>query len=435
VPDLSLEQFAALVSIPPEQIGEWASAGLLDPTGTGHFGDLDMPRVMTIRRYETLGYTLRQLADAIASGELQPFLGEYLYPREAPLSLNDAAERVGLEPHELQDLRTALGFKRDTFLESDLELISAFQAMRGSGMPPEATLEGARVMGDALRRLAESEVRLVHVHIHERLTEEGVDEDEATRQISALQDAVIPLLDRIVQLIHHEHLLYADIEDAYVHLVPSETAAGHGSVDTTIAFIDLASFTTLTETEGDQAAMELVTRIDTLVRTLVLEHDGKVVKHIGDELMLAFRRPADAVAFATALTERAAADPDTPVLRTGIHTGPAIYRGGDYIGTTVNIAARVTGVAAPGETLVTEAVARQVTDGAPLEPVGVRMLRGAAQPLQLHRLARTSQQRDPVCGNLVDAPPAARVREGDNELWFCSQACLRTYLTKEQVSA
>jgi adenylate cyclase len=117
------------------------------------------------------------------------------------------------------------------------------------------------------------------------------------------------------------------------------------------------------------------------------------------------------------------------------HAGPAIYRGGDYIGTTVNIAARVADVAAAGETLVTEAVARETADGAALEPVGVRMLRGAAQPLQLYRLARKEQQRDPVCGAIVDAPPAASLREGDTELWFCSQSCLRGYLTEHQVMA
>jgi class 3 adenylate cyclase len=167
----------------------------------------------------------------------------------------------------------------------------------------------------------------------------------------------------------------------------------------------------------------------------VLEHDGKVVKHIGDELMLAFRRAADAVRFAAALDEQARRDPDIPVLRTGMHAGPAIYRGGDYIGTTVNIAARVADVAAAGETLVTEAVARETADGAALEPVGVRMLRGAAQPLQLYRLARKEQQRDPVCGAIVDAPPAASLREGDTELWFCSQSCLRGYLTEHQVMA
>jgi hypothetical protein len=46
---MSLEEFAALVSIDPGQIAEWTSAGLLDPAGTGQFGELDLLRLMTIR--------------------------------------------------------------------------------------------------------------------------------------------------------------------------------------------------------------------------------------------------------------------------------------------------------------------------------------------------------------------------------------------------
>ncbi len=434
MPDFSVDEFAALVGVSRGQVGAWAAAGLLDPARTDHFDDLDLARVMAIRRYEALGYSPHELADAIASGAIVPFLGEYLYPSGAQLSLQQAAERVGLDPGVIEGLRTALGFRRSTFLEDDLELMDAFKVITDAGLPLEAALEGARVMGDALRRLAESEIRLVHVHIHERLIGQGLTEEDAIRQGAPLQEAVIPLLDGLVQRIHHEHLLYADIEDAYVHLVPGE-ATGRGSVEATIVFIDLASFTSLTETEGDQAGVELMTRLDAIVRALALEHDGKVVKHIGDELMLAFRRAADAVRFAAALDERARHDPDIPVLRTGMHAGPAIYRGGDYIGTTVNIAARVADVAAPSETLVTEAVAREAADREALESAGVRMLRGAAQPLQLYRLVRAEQQRDPVCGEIVDAPPAARLREGDAELWFCSQSCLREYLTTEPVTA
>src|SRR5215203_3428125 len=116
-------------------------------------------------------------------------------------------------------------------------------------------------MSDALRRLAESESRLVHVHLHERRIEEGVSEEQALREVAALEDAVVPLLDGLVRRIHHEFLLYAAVEDAYLHLVDSERASGRATVETTIVFIDLASFTSLTETEGDAAAVALVTHL------------------------------------------------------------------------------------------------------------------------------------------------------------------------------
>jgi adenylate cyclase len=425
---MSLDEFAALVRLEPAQIQEWAAAGLLDPAREGRFDELDLLRLMMIRHWGTLGYGPERVAEAISSGEIEPFLGEYLYPRGARLTFDEAAERTGIDAELLRDLRTALGYSRSDFLEADLRVLESFQAIAGAGMPREALLEGARAFGDTLRRLAETEIRLVHVHIHERLLEEGVSEEEVTQRIQALQDAALPLLDAIVERVHHEHFLQASIEDAFVHLVDTEVAGGRGSVETTIVFVDMESFTELTETQGDRAAIDAMTRLDAIARPLALEHHGKLVKHIGDALMLAFRQAPDAATFAARLHDAAALDPGVPSLRIGIHAGPAIYQGGDYIGTTVNVASRVTGTAAGGQTIVTDTVAQKLGDGAPAEPVGVRMMRGAAQPMQLYRLARREVRRDPVCGRSVEAPPAARLRQGDEELWFCSEQCLRDFL-------
>jgi adenylate cyclase len=425
---MSPEEFAALVQLDPGEIGEWAAAGLLDPSGTGRFDELDVLRLLHIRERQALGYSTNEVAEGLAKGELEPFLGEYIYPRGEQLTLEEAAERLDVEAETLRGLRAALGWRREGFLESDLQLIESFKAIAAAGMPLEALMEGARVLGDTLRRLAETEVRLVHVHIHERLVEEGLAEDEVVRGTTAIEQAALPLLDGIVERVHHEHFLQALIEDAFVHLVDPEATGGRGSVDATIAFIDVESFTQLAETEGDQTAMETMTRVDSIVRGLALEHHGKVVKQIGDALMLAFRRPAEAVAFAAALHDAMRDDTSIPPLRIGMHSGPAIYRAGDYIGSTVNLASRVTTTATAGQTVLTEAVAQELDDIASVEPIGVRMLRGAARPIQLYRLARREARRDPACGQIVEEPPAARLREGDEELWFCSEQCLRDFL-------
>src|SRR4051795_9442326 len=356
---MSLEEFAALVQMQPAQIRELVEVGLLDPAGEGSFNDLDLLRLMAVRHYEALGYDAQALADGIKSGELEPFLGEYIYPREDQLTVNEAAMRVGLDRDLLDDALIALGWARRSFLEEDLRMLEGFKVIADAGMPPEATLEGARLFGDTLRRLAEALVRLVHVHIHERLLAEGSTEEEVIRRIHGLQEAALPLLDGIVERVFHEHLLQADIEDAYVHLVDTEVAGGRGSVEAAIVFIDVESFTTLTETEGDQAAIAVMSRIDSLVRALALERDGKVVKTIGDALMLAFRDPVAAVSFSGAVHDAAGRDPDLPGMRIGIHCGPAVYRAGDYVGTTVNLASRVTGVATAGQTVLTEAVAHK----------------------------------------------------------------------------
>ena len=122
---------------------------------------------------------------------------------------------------------------------------------------------------------------------------------------------------------------------------------------------------------------------------------------------------------------------DIPELHIGMHAGRAIYSAGDYIGTTVNTASRVTSASAPGETLMTETVADQLNGAETAEPVGVRMLRGVESPVRLFRLVAREEQRDPVCREMVAAPPAARLQQGATELWFCSQHCLRRFLLGE----
>lgn len=430
VTNWSLDDFAALVGRSEEDVERWRVAGLLDPNGRDSFDERDLARLLEIRRFEADGYGPEELAKAIRARELRPFLVEHLYPDTPQLSIEQAAERADIDPDQIRALRTALGLTADTLDERDLQALETFKVMSAVGLPWEAVLEGARVYGDTLRRLAETEVRLVHVHIHERLAASGVSDEEISRQIGALTDAVVPLLDGLVQWVHHQHLLQAEIEDAYLHL-PTDAAHEQGTVETTIVFLDLASFTELTQTKGDRAAMEILARLEAAVRPVALDHDGKLVKQIGDGLMLAFRRPNGAGAFARTVVEGSRSDPEIPLLHVGIHTGRAIYSAGDYIGSTVNTAARVTGASSAGEILMTEDVAKQLDADEVAEPVGVRMLRGVESPVRLYRLVVRDEQRDPVCGKLVPAPPAARLNQDHEELWFCSQDCVRRFLLSE----
>jgi adenylate cyclase len=430
ISDWSASEFAALIGRSEEEVERWRAAGLLDPSGRGSFDERDLARLLEIRRFEADGYSPEQLAKAIRARELRPFLVEHLYPDRPQLSVEQAGARAGISPDAIKALRTALGLTGDMLDERDLQALEAFKVMSAVGLPWEAVLEGARVYGDTLRRLAETEVRLVHVHIHERLEASGVPDEEISRQIGALTDAVVPLLDGLVQWVHHQHLLQAEIEDAYLHL-PSDAVREQGTVETTILFLDLASFTELTQTKGDRAAMHILARVEAAVRPVALDHDGKLVKQIGDGLMLAFRRPNGAAAFARAVVEASRHDPEIPQLHVGMHTGWAIYSAGDYIGKTVNTAARVTGASAAGEILMTEDVANQLDADEAAEPVGVRMLRGVESPVRLYRLVVRDEQRDPVCGDLVAAPPAARLSQDHEELWFCSQDCLRRFLLDE----
>lgn len=193
-------------------------------------------------------------------------------------------------------------------------------------------------------------------------------------------------------------------------------------------FVDVASFTEVTETGGDEAAARLLSHVDGMVRRGAALNDGKLVKQLGDGFMLAFYTPVGAVNYAQDL-QRAAQRSAEPVhLRIGLNTGIVIYRGGDYIGSTVNIASRVAAAAMPDQTLMTESVALEAqAAGIPVEKAGVRLVRGVDKPVTLYLLSAATHD-DPVCGAVVAEPPPGRLQRNGDEIWFCSESCLRSFL-------
>jgi class 3 adenylate cyclase len=200
----------------------------------------------------------------------------------------------------------------------------------------------------------------------------------------------------------------------------------------TIVFVDLASFTMLTETQGDDAAVRVLGRVEEILRPLVMRHGGRVVKQVGDGFMLAFRDAADAVR-ATVELRDAIAEPGIPEMRAGINTGIAVFRGSDYIGSTVNIASRVASAAMADQILLTGTTAERMRhEDLDVEEVGVRLLRGVDEPLALFRPVTVTERRDPVCGAVVPGDTGVRLHDGGRELAFCSQDCLRSYLARSE---
>jgi adenylate cyclase len=109
------------------------------------------------------------------------------------------------------------------------------------------------------------------------------------------------------------------------------------------------------------------------------------VKLLGDGAMLRFPDARRGVGAALSLVRTLSRGRDAPA-HAGVHAGPVIERDMDLFGRTVNVAARVAGVAGPGEVLVTEDVARSAADPAwSFEPAGERTLKGIADPVPLFR--------------------------------------------------
>lgn len=160
-------------------------------------------------------------------------------------------------------------------------------------------------------------------------------------------------------------------------------------------FTDLVGFTEYTDSVGDAAALQVLDSQTTIAHSVIEPRaDARLVKELGDGLMLWFEDPGAGLDSAAELLDdldAAREAGDFPLaVRMGIHYGPAIARGDDLIGQTVNIAARLSDIAGPGELLVSEDVVEALDQptSPPLRPVGPVAVKGVQTPIWVHRLAR-----------------------------------------------
>ena len=204
----------------------------------------------------------------------------------------------------------------------------------------------------------------------------------------------------------------------------------------TFLFADLSGFTALTEAHGDEHAADLVGGFCLAVRQLLAEHHAKEVKTIGDALMLRAGDPAAAIRLALRIVNDVGAQHGFPLVRVGMHTGPAVERAGDWFGATVNLAARVSAAASGGEALLTATTRDAAGDvaGVELREHGRRTFRNVSTPVQVYVAVRQGARSsaglpiDPVCRMAVDPwHGAGRLVHQGVEYCFCSLGCAGTF--------
>lgn len=402
---------------------------VLDPDADGWLDYLDVARFLTARALADPSMSMEEVFDR---ARRMPIVGEELFNWGPLRTLDEAAAATGIDVETVEALLDVVGIGSAGIPERDFEVLRMFNVAVESGLPRDAIFEILRVYADSMRRVAEAEGRLMHVYLHERMLADGVPDSEVAAHVLAVREGLSALVDPLLQFLHQRYALWAYVEDAFYHLEAADNRnAPLGSVRSTIVFVDVASFTEVTEAGGDEAAARLLNQVDGLVRRGVASKDGKLVKQLGDGFMLAFYTPAGALQYARDLQQAAKRLAQPVRLRVGLNSGIVIYRGGDYIGSTVNLASRVAGASMPEETLMTESVAQEASAaGISVEKAGVRLLRGVDNPVTLYRLAALTRD-DPVCGLSVAEPPFARLQRNGDEVWFCSESCLRRFLAAD----
>jgi adenylate cyclase len=385
--ELTLAQVAARAGVSPATVTRWVKKGLV-PGYEGRWTPAAVAYVRVVARLRARGHTLEQIKHASDSGQLAVGpIENLLSGSENRYTLAETARATGLKAALIERIFTTLGLgplATQGLTDEDIEMLKYVAAILDAGIPLEAYLQLARVYGQALGQIADAEVRLFHIYVHEPLMREGIPGLEIAEQMEGLVGEVLPFIAPLMGFVHGRYLAHFVEQDVIGHMEANldKNAPEEGRLRVAIAFADLAGYARLTVERGDEAALGTVERfVEAVEQSLPL--DARVTKTLGDEVMVVGSDPAALTAWAVGLQHESSLG--EPSVRIGIHYGEALYRDGDYYGRDVNQAARVVARAGGGEVLVTRPVVEMAAgvDGLEFDRIGEVRLKGFSEPTEL----------------------------------------------------
>jgi adenylate cyclase len=372
-PALDARELAARAGTTPERVADLVARDVLTPAGPDRFVLGDIHRMRVIDAFERAGVPLDALVDARVAGRVSFDYYDELHVTPSPPSERTYdAFRAALGP-----LRDRLPMLFDAFgivepaptarLEADEEaLIEDLLEMLEQTGRPETAMRTVRLFAEANRRAAEASLG-VYAEVAAALGEgfRSLPPAEAYAVVRpwARIARFAPTLARWLATQHMSHAV-----DAYSAEETERTLEELGFIPERptilpgIAFVDLTGFTRLSEEAGDETAAGISLRLGELARATAARHGGRVVKLLGDGVLLRFPDAPAAVDGSVALLAALPAA-GLPPGHAGVHCGRVIEREGDVFGRTVNLASRIADVAPAGSLYVSAAVVEAIADG------------------------------------------------------------------------
>jgi adenylate cyclase len=391
--ELTLKQVAARAGVTPATVTRWVKEGLV-PQYDGVWTPAAASHVRIVARLRERGHSVNRIREASQSGKLAfGYIDELLPSSEARYTLRQAARELDVEEALIERLVAAMGLNTlssEEISEVDLQVLRYGAEVLAAGLPLPALLQIVRVYGQAMAQVADAEVRLFHLYLHEPLMRDGVPGIEVAQAMEGMTREMLPFAVPFINYLHGRMLGYFVEQDVIGHIesdLDDEETAEEGRMRVAIAFADLAGYTKLTEEQGEAEAVGAVERfVERVEQTLPI--DARVIKTLGDEVMVVGADAGSLTGWAVGLG--AELPSGSPPPRIGIHSGAALYRDGDYYGREVNRAARVVARAAGGEVLVTRPVVEAASrlDGLEFELIGEVVLKGFTEPTELFNVSR-----------------------------------------------
>jgi adenylate cyclase len=328
----------------------------------------------------SLGATDDQIEVARRESHIAGLAADLVLAEGSTLSLVDLARQAGVTVEVALGLWLTLGVDvpnetRPMFSERDVAFTAYIAELNPVGSHGNELL---RVLGESLARVAEAAVSVYVQTVEPHLDVPDIDQVVWAQDLAKATTVALRLGDAMGLIFSHamrdaidrQRFAQADVTERSLHRLA-------------VGFVDLVGFTPLSLHTAPTELLELISVFETRAFEAARAYNGRIVKHIGDEVMFVALDAGSACAIARDIT---AAYGEAIEPRAGVAFGDVITRHGDYYGTVVNLASRLADLAVPMEVLVDQATASSADGRFGFRSAGFRLLKGFDQPFEVFSL-------------------------------------------------
>jgi adenylate cyclase len=352
-------------------------------------------RLQLLASLEQRGVSLKQLREAVAEERLVLLPVELELAGEARYTPEQVSELADLPQELLEANWKALGMSlvppgTVAFTEEDLEAAKRVKLFMQGGLPEDVVLDTARVIGQAMSRVAAATRDMVGP----ALRKAGDSEMELGQRFAQAGAIMTPLMADVLEHQYRRHLLEGIRRDVISQAERRSGTSGSARL-VTAAFADLCGFTRLGESLPAGDLGRLAGRLASMAAEAI-EPPVVLVKTIGDAVMMVSDEPEAMLQVTLRLVNMATEEGDDfPDLKGGLAHGPALPRAGDWYGHTINLAARITQAARSSSVLATADVKHAVGEKRyRWSYAGERRLKGIDGGVKLYRARERAEDQE-----------------------------------------